>query len=223
VNYRLFLLHGESKYYDVLERTLYNSLLSGVSLSGDRFFYPNPLESSGEHQRSEWFGCACCPSNISRFIPAFPGYIYAKTDDEIFVNLFVDNTATIDMNGKTIEIKQATRYPWEGKIEISLKLSETSKFKLKLRRPGWSANEVIPGDLYQYIDHNKAEASVRLNGESVECEISDGYLVINRKWRAGDKTEERSKNQELRELTLIPYHLWSNRGPGEMMVWLPVR
>src|SRR5574344_1768629 len=100
MNYRLFLLHGESKYYDLLERTLYNGLISGVSLDGGGFFYPNPLESIGQHQRQPWFGCACCPSNICRFIPSLPGYIYATKGKDLYVNLFMSNTANLKVNGK---------------------------------------------------------------------------------------------------------------------------
>lgn len=116
LNYRLFLLHGESKYIDVMERTLYNGLISGVSLDGGSFFYPNPLESMGQHQRQPWFGCACCPSNITRFIPSLPGYIYAVKDDAIYVNLFMSNKANIKVREKKVEIIQETDYPWNGKI-----------------------------------------------------------------------------------------------------------
>ena len=99
VNYRLFLLHGDAKYYDVLERTLYNGLISGVSLDGGGFFYPNPLESMGQHQRQPWFGCACCPSNICRFIPSLPGYVYAVKHDQVYVNLFMGNEAELSVGG----------------------------------------------------------------------------------------------------------------------------
>ncbi len=294
VNHRLFLLHGESKYYDVLERTLYNSLLSGVSLLGDHFFYPNPLESTGEHARSEWFGCACCPSNVSRFIPAFPGYIYATKADEMYVNLFVDNTATFQLNGSDIKVKQATRYPWDGKVEISLFPSGTKKFKVKLRSPGWANQVAIPGDLYRFIETDPTFSVVLVNGQQVDYQRSDGYIILDRKWKVGDiityeipmeiqqiVADARVKadldqfavqrgplvfcaewpegedghildlrfdkdapfttrfDPELldgtqiiitktsdpvlpREVTLIPYHLWNNRGSGEMMVWLPL-
>ncbi|MDZ7739561.1 MAG: glycoside hydrolase family 127 protein [Bacteroidales bacterium] len=118
-NQRMFLHHGESKYYDVLERTLYNALLSGVSLSGDLFFYPNVLESTGSHQRQEWFGCACCPSNISRFIPSLPGYVYARSDNDIFVNLYLSNRAEIELPGNRVELVQETEYPYDGKVELT--------------------------------------------------------------------------------------------------------
>ena len=112
-NYRLFLLHGESKYYDVLERTLYNGLISGVSLEGNGFFYPNPLASTGQHQRKPWFGCACCPSNICRFIPSLPGYIYAVHDKNVYVNLFMSNSSDLKVGGKSLKLTQSTGYPWD--------------------------------------------------------------------------------------------------------------
>ncbi len=187
VNHRLFLLHGESKYYDVLERTLYNSLLSGVSLSGDHFFYPNPLESAGEHERSEWFGCACCPSNISRFIPAFPGYIYATKADELFINLFVENNAEFQFRGSSIRVEQNTNYPWEGKVEISLFPSGTEKFKVKLRSPGWANGEAIPGDLYRFMEKRSPEQQgKRSMVKAHDYQMEDGYIVIDRRWKAGD-------------------------------------
>ncbi len=113
VNHRLFLLHGDSRYYDVAERTLYNGLISGVALDGGGFFYPNPLESMGQHQRQPWFGCACCPSNIARFIPSLPGYVYAVKDNDVYVNLFMSNNANLDVNGKQVAISQQTNYPSE--------------------------------------------------------------------------------------------------------------
>ena len=120
VNYRLFLLHGDAKYYDVLERTLYNGLISGVSLDGGKFFYPNPLESMGQHQRQPWFGCTCCPSNICRFIPSVPGYIYAVKDKDVYVNLFMSNDATLNVGGKKVSFSQTTSYPWNGDIQLRI-------------------------------------------------------------------------------------------------------
>ena len=136
VNYRLFLLHGESKYYDVLERTLYNGLISGVSLDGGGFFYPNPLESMGQHQRQPWFGCACCPSNICRFIPSLPGYIYAVKDKDVYVNLFMSNTSDLKVGGKAVSIEQITKYPWNGDITIGINKNSAGPFNLKVRIPG---------------------------------------------------------------------------------------
>ena len=134
-NYRLFLLHGESKYFDVLERALYNGVISGVSLDGGKFFYPNPLESHGQHQREAWFGCACCPSNICRFIPSVPGYVYAVKDNNLFINLFMSNTLNTEINGKKIELTQTTDYPWNGNIEIDINKTSLSSFALNIRIP----------------------------------------------------------------------------------------
>ncbi|UCG28131.1 MAG: glycoside hydrolase family 127 protein, partial [Bacteroidales bacterium] len=137
-NHRMFLHKGEVKYYDVLERTLYNALLSGVSLGGDRFFYPNRLESYGQHERQEWFGCACCPSNICRFIPSVPGYIYGKTEDRLYINLYAGNRADIDLGGNVVEIIQETNYPWDGNVKITVNPESDGNFSLFLRIPGWA-------------------------------------------------------------------------------------
>jgi len=187
VNYRMFLLHGDSKYYDVLERTLYNGLISGVSLDGGGFFYPNPLESIGQHQRQPWFGCACCPSNICRFIPSLPGYIYAVKDNSLYVNLFMSNTMTHEIGGKKVTVKQHTSYPWDGQVDIEIEKSAAKSFTLKVRIPGWVRNEVVPSDLYTYNDGKRPSYKVLLNGEEVEAELQQGYFCIDRKWRKGDK------------------------------------
>ncbi len=196
VNYRLFLLHGESKYYDVLERTLYNGLISGVSLDGGGFFYPNPLESKGQHKRQPWFGCACCPSNICRFIPSLPGYIYSLTptsspkgEGSIYINLYLDNTATLNLNGKKVVLSQQTKYPWDGDITINIDKNSAGAFALKLRIPGWVTGQVIPSDLYQYTDGIRLGYTVSVNGESVKSDLLNGYFVINRKWKKGDRIQ----------------------------------
>ena len=189
VNYRLFLLHGESKYYDVLERTLYNGLISGVSLDGGGFFYPNPLESRGQHQRQPWFGCACCPSNICRFIPSLPGYVYAVKDKDVYVNLFMSNEARLEVGKKDVELEQQTRYPWTGDVTVSVKKNKAGTFALKIRIPGWVRGQVVPSDLYRYADGKKLGYSVKVNGEPVEGELQQGYFTIARKWKKGDKVE----------------------------------
>ena len=188
-NQRLFLLHGQSKYIDILEKTLYNSMLSGVSLSADRFFYPNPLESSGQHQRQAWFGCACCPSNIARFVPAIPGYIYAVTDKELFVNLFISNDANITLGNRKLRITQKANFPWEGKVEILVNPEITGKFTLKIRIPGWAQNEAIPGGLYKFTDLDTEPVILKVNGEISELKLIDGYAAISRRWRSGDRVE----------------------------------
>lgn len=303
-NHRLFLLHGQSKYYDILEKTLYNSALSGVSLSGDRFFYPNPLESRGQHKRQAWFGCACCPSNIARFVPAIPGYIYAVAKDVVYVNLFISNEANILAGTKKINISQRTGFPWNGNVEIVINPEKTGKFDLRIRIPGWARNEAIPGGLYKFSDQNTETVKISVNDKPVDLVIKEGYALISKDWEKGDKVDvefpmpvrslvaddrvkedngkiavqrgpvvytaewpdnnegsilnlvinpdagftsefkpdllgglevikttghqaRRSPDGRIKTMpdetvTLIPYALWNNRGPGQMMVWLPV-
>ena len=189
VNYRLFLLHGESKYYDVLERSLYNGLISGVSLDGGGFFYPNPLESRGQHQRQPWFGCACCPSNICRFIPSLPGYVYAVKDKDVYVNLFMSNEADLEVDKKGVVLEQQTRYPWDGDVAVSVKKNKAGAFAMKIRIPGWVRGQVVPSDLYRYSDGKRLGYSVKVNGQPVESELQDGYFTIERRWKKGDKVE----------------------------------
>ena len=187
VNHRMFLLHGESKYYDVLERTLYNGLLSGVSLQGDGFFYPNPLESAGGYERKAWFGCACCPSNICRFIPSVPGYVYAVNGSDLYVNLYMPNTLTQKVNGKDVVLRQETGYPWNGDVQITIDKNSAKTFSLKLRIPGWVRGEVAPGGLYEYADGKSLGYKVLVNGEEVSSELDKGYFTITRSWKKGDK------------------------------------
>jgi hypothetical protein len=302
-NHRMFSMHGEGKYFDVLEKTLYNGALSGVNLAGDRFFYPNPLESSGQHERSPWFGCACCPSNVARFIPAIPGYIYSVTDKDLYVNLFASNEADITFGKNHVSVTQETSYPWEGEVMITVNPEKEGKFNLRLRIPGWARNEAIPGDLYKFDRKDEEKYVIRLNGEEYNAPVTDGYASVLRKWKKGDKiqlllpmpvrtvtADSRVKDDndkyalqrgplmfcaewpdnpeghvlnlvldeqpelkaeympdllngteviktkarqparnpdgtitlgDYEEITLIPYHLWNNRGAGEMRVWLP--
>ncbi|MFT3738520.1 MAG: glycoside hydrolase family 127 protein [Breznakibacter sp.] len=186
LNYRLFLLHGDAKYYDVLERTLYNGLISGVSLDGGGFFYPNPLESIGQHQRQPWFGCACCPSNICRFIPSVPGYIYAVNKSDVYVNLFMANTSNLTVDGKQVALTQSTRYPWNGDVKIDVNPKGKQTMTLKIRIPGWANGNVVPGDLYSYGDKKKLSYSVTVNGKEVQSTPDRGYFSINRQWTKGD-------------------------------------
>ena len=189
LNYRLFLLHGEAKYFDVLERTLYNGLISGVSLDGGGFFYPNPLESRGQHQRQAWFGCACCPSNICRFIPSVPGYVYAVHNSDVYVNLFMSNQSSININGKNVALKQSTTYPWSGDVKIEVSPKAKQNFNLKIRIPGWVKGSVIPGNLYSYTDKKSLQYVVKVNGVAVESTLDKGYFSINRAWKKGDVVE----------------------------------
>ena len=185
-NYRMFLLHGESKYYDVLERSLYNGLLSGVSLDGGTFFYPNPLASDGRHARQAWFGCACCPSNICRFIPSVPGYVYAVKDDALYVNLYVADRLETKVKGREVKLSQSTAYPWEGDVEIRIDANKAGRFTMKLRIPGWVRGEVVPSDLYTFADLAETHYIVKVNGQEVSSELQDGYFCIDRKWQEGD-------------------------------------
>jgi len=188
-NHRLFLLHGQSKYIDILEKTLYNSMLSGVSLSADRFFYPNPLESNGQHLRQAWFGCACCPSNVVRFVPAIPGYVYAVTDNELYINLFISNDANIILGKRKVHISQKANFPWDGKVEIIVNPETNGKFILKIRIPGWAQNEAIPGGLYKFTDQDSEPVKLKINDSPTELQLADGYAVVSRKWKSGDKIE----------------------------------
>lgn len=187
VNHRLFLLHGDGKYYDVLERTLYNGLISGVSLDGGAFFYPNPLESIGQHQRQPWFGCACCPSNICRFIPSLPGYVYAVKDRDVYVNLFMANNSKLDVDGKAVELSQQTSYPWNGDIDIAVDKNRAGRWAMKIRIPGWVRNTPVPGDLYRYTDGKRLGYTVAVNGQQVDSKVENGYFTIDRQWKKGDK------------------------------------
>lgn len=192
-NHRLFLLHGHARYIDVLERTLYNGFLSGISLSGDKFFYPNPLESDGEYKfnqgeatRKEWFDCACCPGNIARFLPSFPGYVYSHTDDSIFVNLFVGDKSVFNMGKNKIKIIQETHYPWEGNIKITLEPEKSAEFTVYIRIPGWARNEPIPSSLYSFVDTLEKEPVLQVNNEIVDPALERGYAKIKRTWEKGD-------------------------------------
>jgi len=188
-NQRMFLLNGEAKYIDVLERTLYNGFLSGVSINGDRFFYPNPLESDGSHQRKPWFSCSCCPTNVVRFLPSLPGYVYAHTDDDLFVNLYVGSEANINMDFGEINISQTTNYPWDGNVKINIGPETKSKFTVSLRIPGWAQNKPVPSDLYHYMNESDEETIIKINNRETKYDIINGYAKINRQWEKGDIIE----------------------------------
>jgi len=300
-NYRLFLLHGESKYMDVFERVLYNGLLSGVSLSGDRFFYQNPLESAGGYERSPWFEVACCPPNMTRFLPSLPGYVYATKDDTVFVNLFIEGEGDVEVDGRKARLAQQTRYPWDGEIKVIVSPARPGEFELALRIPGWAGDEAMPTDLYRFLDASAERPALKVNGEAAALDIRDGYARIRRSWKDGDTVElslplpvrrvvahdsvaddrgrvalqrgpvvfategldnggrvfdffipdgatlsaefrpdllngvvvitgnaaSASKSaagktvENDRPFLAIPYYAWANRGPGQMLVWLP--
>lgn len=192
--HRMFLFHGDAKYIDCLERTLYNGVISGMSVDGGRFFYPNPLAADGKYAfnadntttRQPWFGCACCPSNLSRFIPSLPGYVYAVKDNSLYVNLFAAGTATMQVGGKEVAVEQETRYPWDGDIAIRVTKNKGRDFAMMVRIPGWVRGEVVPSDLYSFADDVKTGYRVTVNGDEVKDELRNGYLAISRRWKKGD-------------------------------------
>lgn len=188
-NWRMFLLKGDSRYIDILERTLYNGFLSGVGLSGDLFFYPNPLESSGKHHRSPWFNCACCPSNIVRFVPEIPGFVYATQDDALYVNLFVGSESRLTLGAQKVRVEQQTVYPWEGTVRIVLHPQPAAEFGLNVRIPGWALGRPVPGDLYQYLDNEGGSVTIQINGEPTTPEVVLGYARLRRAWKDGDTVE----------------------------------
>ena len=193
--HRMFLLHGDAKYIDCLERTLYNGVISGMSVDGGHFFYPNPLSSDGQYkfnadgtvERQPWFGCACCPSNLCRFIPSFPGYMYAVKDRSLYVNLFAGNTATIQVGGKDVVLEQMTNYPWDGDITLNIKKNQAKQFAMKIRIPEWATGSPVPSDLYRYSDDVLPTIRCTVNGDLVAVTTTpDGYLTIDRTWKKGD-------------------------------------
>lgn len=191
-NYRLFLLHADAKYIDVMERTLYNGLISGVSLDGKSFFYPNPLESAGQHQRSPWFGVACCPGNITRFIASVPGYVYAQQGDKLYVNLFVGSSSEIKLdNGRTVKLVQETRYPWDGVVKMTVSPDKAAAFTINVRIPGWARNEAAPSNLYRFADQVTEAATLKVNGKPVPLKLDKGYVGLKRNWKKGDVIELR--------------------------------
>jgi DUF1680 family protein len=194
-NHRMFLLTGEAKYYDIIERSLFNGLISGISLDGTTFFYPNPLESDGQYKfnhgactRSSWFDCSCCPTNLIRFIPSIPNLVYATQEDIVFINLYMSNEALLNVHNTPLLLTQQSGMPWQGSTRISVKPEKSMWFTIKLRIPGWAKNEVLPSDLYHYTDTVTDRYDLLLNGEPVSGEpTEDGYVSISRNWHTGDE------------------------------------
>lgn len=296
-NYRMFLLHRDAKYIDVFERIIYNGFLSGVSLSGNSFFYPNPLVADGvsgfnhgSATREPWFGCSCCPVNIVRFLPSIPGCFYAQDEGGIYVNLFASGEASVKVSGSWVKLVQDTSYPWDGRVRISVTPSRQCEFALRVRVPGWATGRPVPSELYRYLNPPSRDVVFTVNGEPCVPEMHGGYAVVRRQWRKGDvveidfpmdihrvvsneKVEENRGRVALERgpivyafeaadndgkvlgkslpadatltsehvpdllggvsvvratagqgtLTAVPYCVWSNRGPGEMAVWMSVR
>ncbi|MDB6127615.1 MAG: hypothetical protein JWM35_1511 [Verrucomicrobia bacterium] len=196
LNHRMFLLTGDSKYMDVLERTCFNGFISGSSLSGDRFLYPNPLVYDGVAKfnhgfagRAPWFGCACCPPNLMRTTAAISGYFYAERDQSLDVNFYSASEADLSVGGASVKIKQETNYPWDGRVRLTVGLESPAKFSLRLRIPGWVEGHPVPSDLYAYDDSKPANWTLRVSGEDPKAAREQGYAVISREWKNGDVVE----------------------------------
>jgi len=185
-NQRMNALSGNAQYIDVLEKVLYNSALDGLSFEGDRFFYGNPLASNGQHFRKEWFGTACCPSNIARLVASLGDYIYGVSEKDIYVNLFIGSSTSLTIQDTKVELRQITAYPWNGKVSLEVKPSKKSSFTLRIRIPGWLKGEAVPGDLYQFKEIKQVQLPILLNGVSIPYTEESGYALIEREWKMGD-------------------------------------
>jgi DUF1680 family protein len=195
-NERMFLLHGDAKYIDVLEKTLYNGLISGVGLDGKSFFYTNAMQVNDgfnhpdiERERAGWFTCSCCPTNMVRLMPSIPGYIYAQNGKDVFVNLFISGTGDMKVNNKDLKITQKNNYPWDGALAFTVDPASSMELNLKIRIPGWAQNQAIPSGLYSYKTPSNKKIEIKLNGKPVDYQIQNGYAVISKKWKKGDKVE----------------------------------
>ncbi len=195
-NHRMFLLHGDAKYLDVLERVIYNGFLAGIAIQGDAFFYPNVLEADGASRfnhgavrRAPWFGCSCCPVNVVRFIPGIAGYIYAAQADSLYVNLFIGGAGDVQVDDQAVKVAQETRYPWDGAVALTVTPARKQTFALRVRIPGWVRNEPVPSDLYRYADNLKPAWSLRVNGKAITVPLEKGFAVVRREWKAGDRVE----------------------------------
>jgi uncharacterized protein len=185
-NQRMNLLTGDSKFIDVLERSLYNGARDGLSLNGDRFFYGNPLASDGRHNRREWFGTACCPANIARLVSSLGDYIYGFSDKGIWVNLYIGSNTIAKIGKAEVPLNMETNYPWDGTIKITVNPKSKSKFAMNLRIPGWAQGEAVPGDLFVFEDKTKTNFTISVNGKPVSYKMENGYAVVEREWRKGD-------------------------------------
>lgn len=196
-NYRMFLLEGDAAYLDVLERSLYNGVISGVALNGETFFYPNPLECNMEYRfnyggtlsREPWFSCSCCPSSVCRFIPSVPGYIYAQEESTLYVNLFIQSNTELTLNNTLTHLEQQTDYPWKGEVKIKVSPERKSAFTVKIRIPGWASDKPLPGGLYYYTAPAKQRPLLKVNGKEMNYTVEKGFAVITREWRSEDEIE----------------------------------
>ncbi len=204
-NQRMFLLHGDSKYIDILEKTLYNGLISGIGLDGKSFFYTNAMQvkqlghvhggangfTNGEVEasRSGWFECSCCPTNLVRLIPSIPGYVYAVKGTTVYANLFINSTATLKVDNTNIELVQQNNYPWDGSLKFTVNPAAPAQFNLAIRIPGWAMNRAMPTDLYSFEDEVKDKPILTINGKTVDYTVEKGYAVIPKKWQKNDVLE----------------------------------
>lgn len=196
-NQRMFQLHGDSKYVDVLEKILYNGLISGVGLDGKSFFYTNAMQVKNsfhhkgmEAERSGWFDCSCCPTNVTRLLPSVPGYMYAQKDDKLFVNLFINSNASLTAPGGKFTITQQNNYPWEGDLKFTVVPAKNSlPLNLLIRIPGWAQNQAVPSDLYAFKNNSPSKVQVKINGNPVDYTMENGYAVLNRTWKKNDVVE----------------------------------
>jgi uncharacterized protein len=194
-HHRMFLLSGDARYMDVFERTAFNGFLSGVSLSGDRFFYPNPLiydghakNNHGHAGRAPWFGCACCPPNLMRTLASLTGYFYAVREDNLYVNFYAQSEGQARVQGTTVKLSQTTNYPWDGAVRLAVSPEKPRKFTVRVRIPAWAQGRPVPSDLYTY-EETTSSWTVRANGKAVAAKLENGYVAITREWSAGDTIE----------------------------------
>lgn len=195
-NHRMFLLHGDSKYIDILEKSLYNGLISGVGMDGKSFFYTNAMEikmgldhKDMEASRSGWFPCSCCPTNVTRLIPSIPGYMYAQKNSDVYVNLFANSTTTIDVNKKSVDLAQQNNYPWDGKLIFTVTSKTPVDFNLLIRIPGWADNKAMPSSLYTFIGNPAKRVEIKINNKPVDFTMESGYAKLSKKWKKGDVVE----------------------------------
>lgn len=195
-NHRMFLLTGDAKYMDVFERTAYNGFISGVSESGDCFFYPNPLAYDGQKKnnngfagRAPWFGCACCPPNLLRTLASLTGYFYAVRDDSLYVNFYAQSQGDMTVAGTAVKLTQATDYPWQGDVRVTVAPVHPATFTLRLRLPEWAQGKPVPSDLYGYDDNLPATWTIKVGGNAVQATPEKGYVAITREWHSGDTVE----------------------------------
>ena len=195
-NHRMFLLHGESKYIDILEKTLYNGLISGVGMDGKSFFYTNAMEikhtfqhKDMEEARSGWFPCSCCPTNVTRLIPFVPGYVYAQKGSEVYANLFVTGNTTVTINKKSVQIDQQNNYPWDGDLIFRITPNSPTAFTMRIRIPGWAQDKAMPSDLYVFKNQTNKKADIKINGTPFHYAMENGYALLNKTWKKGDVIE----------------------------------